>query len=712
MNLAIPNRTFFRAVSFAICLAGTVPNPSYGQARQPLAPAAESALEAQASSAPAEILRQLRKRDARGALETLAVLVDRPVSISDLVYSGLPSAAAGLHRSLAQMSADERYELLYQWSLPAGEGETPHGERIRVRLLAAAVPTDAPPKVFARSLGERPRDSTFAVTSIGPVQGFFCRGWMLAQAADELGRLARLRSTLEKLAESNVDGSQELLMLAYLAGSRGELERVQTFLHESVDEQGGETPAGLQPKDMTGAAIASAALLHEKLQPLGESLLKKLVDQAGVGNSIALRPFLRIAQATAAQVHRGKSPPEVLFRNRLKHWVSATVRSASDIDRGRPNAVWLTHEQHVLHLSGGTADVLFCRFPIVGEFDFVCETQEGGAIGTDGGLVYGGLQFQALGRKNTLTVWDADVNQMVTKPSPFARHDTAPVFNRVSIRSAKDGPNFESNFHPVWFDGPAAHSSPWLGLRSSGTKRPVFRNIRLSGNPDVPREVHLTTDGDQLRGWQAGFFGETLPSFHSRLDAGETSGKAVDWRIESGEVISSQQTDASNSEKPGWLRYQRPLLDGESISYEFLHRGDDAIVHPTIGRLAFLLEPTGVRVRWITTGELEWSGLEADNAALEPLNRRGPKPLPLREKDWNSLRVELSDNKVLITLNDQLIYQRPVDPNSETQFGLYRPTRNAEARVRQVLMTGDWPEAIPADFIADPVDLVATTPLQ
>ena len=237
--------------------------------------------------------------------------------------------------------------MLYEWSLPEGDGSGPQ----RVRLLAAAVPTDAPPKVFARSIGERPRDSTFAIASVGPVPGFFCSGWILAQAADELGRLARLRSTLEKLAESDVDGAPEMLMLAYLTGRRGELERVQTFLQKSVAEQGGEIPQGLQPKDMADAAIASAALLHEKLQPLGESLLKKLVHQGGVGDSIALRPFLRIAHATAAQVHRGTSPPEVLFRNQLKHWVPVTIRSASDINRGRPRAVWLTHERHVLHLS-------------------------------------------------------------------------------------------------------------------------------------------------------------------------------------------------------------------------------------------------------------------------------------------------------------------------------------------------------------------------
>ena len=34
----------------------------------------------------------------------------------------------------------------------------------------------------------------------------------------------------------------------------------------------------------------------------------------------------------------------------------------------------------------------------------------------------------------------------------------------------------------------------------------------------------------------------------------------------------------------------------------------------------------GARLHWMTTGDLEWTGLPDDNAVIEPLNRRGPKP--------------------------------------------------------------------------------------
>ncbi len=77
------------------------------------------------------------------------------------------------------------------------------------------------------------------------------------------------------------------------------------------------------------------------------------------------------------------------------------------------------------------------------------------------------------------------------------------------------------------------------------------------------------------------------------------------------------------------LYYHRPLHDGDTVTYEFLYEPGQVLVHPAIDRLAFLLEPEGVKVHWMTAGGSDLSGLPADNAAEEPANRRGPKPIPL-----------------------------------------------------------------------------------
>ena len=72
---------------------------------------------------------------------------------------------------------------------------------------------------------------------------------------------------------------------------------------------------------------------------------------------------------------------------------------------------------------------------------------------------------------------------------------------------------FLANLHPMWTDE-LSGTSPWLGLRGIGEKRPVFRNLKLTGSPIIPREVKLT-DGQQLRGWIAGFYGEKKAAYHA-----------------------------------------------------------------------------------------------------------------------------------------------------------------------------------------------------
>ena len=83
----------------------------------------------------------------------------------------------------------------------------------------------------------------------------------------------------------------------------------------------------------------------------------------------------------------------------------------------------------------------------------------------------------------------------------------------------------------------------------------------------------------------------------------------------------------------------RPLRDGDVLTYEFLYEPGQVMVHPALDRLAFLLEPEGVKVHWMTAGGSDLSGLPADNAADEPANRRGPDAAPLEARQWNAVEA-------------------------------------------------------------------------
>ncbi|MCA9070278.1 MAG: DUF1583 domain-containing protein, partial [Planctomycetaceae bacterium] len=291
------------------------------------------------------------------------------------------------------------------------------------------------------------------------------------------------------------------------------------------------------------------------------------------------------------------------------------------------------------------------------------------------------------------------------------REEDRAEFNRVSIRSIASQIHFAINRHPMWFDHRAALQSPWLGLRSSGENRPLFRNFKLTGSPQIPRMISLAR-GDELRGWQSRFFAETTPQFTTGMVpvnviqgvGTEVAQIASDWKLFDSIINAAKQEVVGGKSRQSLLQYHRPLLDGERIAYEFFHQAKELEVHPAIGRLAFLFEPGGIRIHWITDGELEWTGLPEDNVTLEPLNRRGPRPFPLKENDWNAVSVSHSGGKIEITLNDVLVYSRKMENGVGGKFGLYRNCDRG-VQVRHVSMTGEWPKAIPQEFLDNPTTL-------
>ena len=690
-------------------------------------------------SGSAAAAKRLRESDVAGALDLLGPVADARKSLPETdADAALSAAAGGLFRALAQLDADEQFDLLSKWTLPSGE-------RKHVRMLTAIVPQDAPPQVFARVIGERPRDSTFLVADVNGVRGLFSSGWLLVASAEEAGRLRRLVAEVEPLVAQNVPGADVLLLLAQIADRRADVEVLKTSLSAWVERAQAGIPD--EGKAVGGAAqglvnvggtavnpevlaIAVAALKHPELRGLSEQMLDSLVSKTLGHASPRLRPFLRVAHATAVQLNRGESGVEVLRQNRLKYWLPVSGKTSVSSASGSVDAMWLVHEDHILHLAGAGQDGLMFRYPLTGEFNFLCETQEGGPIGTDGGLSYGGLYFEALGSSSVLTVRDADALHLLKRPCPFVRHEARPVFNRVSIRirpaseGVREAAQFLSNLHPMWTDE-LAGTSPWLGLSGIDEKRPIFRNLKLTGSPVIPREVKLT-DGNQLRGWLSSFYGETQPTFHAggevsipkgTVSATESSpivpvsvpeGATVspDWSIVGGVIVATKQSAQPGRTSQSVLRYQRPLLDGESIAYEFHFQPGASTVHPALGRLAFLIESGGVRIHWMTDGDREWSGLPEDNSTLEPLSRRGGRELPLKENDWNAVTLARADGKVRLTLNETLIYERAIDFGGDLQFGLFRDRTQDSVKVRNVIMTGDWPETVPPDCLKNPTIVI------
>lgn len=640
------------------------------------------------------VISHLRDGNIEQALKSLEAASDGATPDALVGEKGLSSAGAGLYRALAQLSSEEQFELLSKWSIPAG---TP----AKIRVLTVLVPTLAPPMEFARSLGERPRATSFAVSSIGEVQGIFSSAWSLVAAARESGQLKRLMTDVRPLVDKNVPNADLLLTLAQMADGRSDLSKVAEGISKRVIQLSTAVPAsGVEPAAINSAdvVLACAALQHPALRPLSEKLLTVLLESTHGQPAPTLRPFLRQAHAASMLLGHetaGESGRESLLNPRLKFWVPVSGAWGGSDRSVSTRATWLAHEDQLLHLSGAGRDALMLRYPLEGDFEFQFDTQIGGRVATDGQLISGGLGFRVLGSEFQVTGSDGAV--LEKRPCPFVHPPYSTSFNRLSIASVAGSTTMAVNLHPLWTDKSGFKASPWLGLGSFGESRPLFRNLKLTGQPQIPRSVRLL-DGTALRGWQSQAFGD-------RSNA--TAEVRSDWRLADGVLSTTvNEANAATESQQPVLSYQRPLLDDETVSYEFFYKPGEYDVSPTLGRLAFLLHPDGVRIRWLTDGRFDWTGLTADNTVIEPLNRRGPRPLPLRANEWNRVAITRTNGAVTLSLNDSVAYQRPIDWSGEHWFGLNRHDPAVTVKVRNVVLSGDWPRALPQEFLDDPLATV------
>jgi len=653
----------------------------------------------------------LRAEQTKTALDVLGEVVDHPGQPLP-AFDELRAAVAGaLHRRLEQARTDERYELLLAWSMPAPGRQT-------VRVFSSLASVEAPPDVFSRALGERPRANAFTIPAVNGVNGLFTTAWLLVRAASESGRLRRLTTDLEELAKANVPNADHLLLLARIVNESTNVNDVNELIDKHLGTLGQDaTPAQPQPQrpntpadtpaaadDLRWAVVGAACLQPAELRPTGQRVFETLLASLRDQSSPYARAFLQRARAMAVLQQHAGVDPQLLADPNLKFWIPASEENAARSATGAVRETWLSHEDHILHLAGPHNDYLCFRYPLTGDFEFQVEAQNRGQEQTYGNLAFGGLAYGIAGYDDEFRVWGLDMHDVLTRPFPFVRKESWPTYQRLTLRASDKGVQYVVNGHPLWMDPVTQSTSPWLALRCFGGQIPAFRNFRLTGDPVIPREVRIS-HGNLLRGWFTQFY----PSHVSTaVPLGEEAVAVVppastssslldasapyDWQLRDGVIYGKQRGELLRAAVPSRLTYWRPIQNGESVDYEYWYEPDRHDVHPALGRLAFLIEPNGVRVHWLTSGEHEWTGLAENNATLEPLNRRGPRPLPLKPNDWNQVTMSLHDDTLTLTLNDVEIYSRKMEPDNTRRFSFYHDRSRSAVQVRNVILRGDWPE--------------------
>jgi hypothetical protein len=672
-----------------------------------------------AAAVAAEFLRAGRWDD---ALDALGRFADAPA------YRGgdppLGNALTALARLAAARPASERFERLRAWALPASG-------RTSVRLLATRAAEGAPPAAFGA--GPAPVPGGGVVDTATP----------LIAAAREAGRLDALADEVRALAGQNVENARALLVL--VESARGAGAAAISAAQAVADEVARRVPPRGAPLDAAtralGAApvwpdvlVARACLADPALEAPGKALARSLpalppgTASMGIEGVLARDFGASRARRAAGPVWRPSHDPG------LTSWSTAATPSVG-VQAYRPGlltgdegrCLWTEHEGHVQALGGPREEWLHLAVPLAGAFTFSVDALAGDDCGAR--LSYGGLAFEtsasaapAGGPLPTAQVRLFGPSETFIRSTPFLRREG---FNRLTVQAESGKVRFLVNGHLAYETDRAGRSTPWLALGSAPGRavRAVYRDARLTGTPSVPRAVPLV-DGDRLDGWLCAFYGESRPP-STRLMEGQPDaasaasaryaydpygvvGDERDWSARGGEVL-GRRIDSPAMTGPGqsWLAYYRPLGDGESVAYEFWYEPGATEAHPALGRLAFLLEPGGVKLHRLTDSrDAEAFGLRPDNALDEPDRRTGLRPLPLKPDTWNAVEVRRDGTGVTLALNGEAVYGRPLEPSDDPLFGLYHDKHRTAARVRNVVIRGDWPSPPPADLLArpEPVD--------
>ena len=681
-----------RTIALLLLLVVALPIPAVAQS-QPDAAAAPAT-----TALNKAVLEALREDDIPKALKSLESFDPQTVLVEDPFLAKLSAASGGMHRALTQLGTDEQYDLLRKWSIPKDATKP-------VRMLTSLVPEVAPPMEFARALGQRPKKESFAVATVGEMPGLFCSAWTMIVAADDAGSLRQLITELEGLAAKKTANADFVLTLAKIRDTRTTDSDLIAKLTARVAPEGEDARATA----LNDALIVSAAMTRTGLGPVCEQIVERLNQFDFAKGTSPHISFLRRLRATVILKNRSPetNPATVLYET-PELWIAADDQKHDGSSTGSDRAIWLTHEDHIKRLSGPGDDLLLFKYPLMGNFELkgeVTAMDHGGA-----GMTYGGLSFDA--DPTLFTVRDVQRTFFENRKWPFVAPKELRMFNRVNIRGNAEKITFLSNLHPGWNGTPASCSaSPWLGLHAFGDGRVYFRNLELVGKPVIPREVRLADSAD-LRGWTAAY-GETIPKavqpfMPGPAVNGPAASETTDWSVIDG-VIHGRVAAAPEADKvaQSHLTYMRPLLDGESMSYEFFHEDGKTTVHPALGRLAFLIEVGGVRMHWLTENDNEWTGLSPDNAIVEPLNRLGPRSLPIKNADWNLVTMKLAAGKISLSLNGEEIYERPVEDISNRHIGFYHDRNSSAVQIRNVVLTGNWPEKLSTDQLQKLVTLRA-----
>ena len=616
---------------------------------------------------------------ARNGIPSIAAdFIGRAADFDAKQYSppNLAFPLAIVANDFAKLPPQQRYEAWRDWTMPTQDRRT-------VRCVADWVPNSLVPEVFV------PADAPSRQRQHDPA---VCNLSELIAAAREAGRLEELSQLAKKEYDEKLTNAEFLWMLIQIETSdRDAFEPLfQQFFDLMPERRKERTNRSAFPDYLVAQECLRSDKLHDIAVSYGKQKLRKPFQDTG-GAAFVSHIETEFADCLAKKFG---SRLEAKIQTQLSNWVPQAIGNS---DSAVSRELWLGHDNLISHYSGSGRDTLYLKWPLTGDFEFHVDCLEKHWGECDAG--YGGVIVASNTWGSSGSIVNFTGEDSITRPAGMKRG--IPSFDHITIQS-RDGMMRYLNNGRLVYEEKLTGSVPWIVLTTEGSKMSVFRNPRLAGMPTIPREVELVSE-DGMPGWSSGGFAGSTPSPRILAEkvTDENSSTAYrrreaatepDWSVKSG-VLHGKENALAAPDVQGVLFYCRPLLDGETFQYEFFREANRVVSHPSLGRLAFMIEPDGVKTHWISLGTFdhEFRNIKDDNSVVESEYQRGPKSVPLKEGDWNQVTMSHRENQIEINLNGELIFARPIPQMDDFRPGFFRYV-TAESRIRNVTLSGAWPE--------------------
>ena len=598
---------------------------------------------------------------------------------------------AKLFRVLMTIAPQERYGLLQTITF---------GRKGNINLPATLVPRSRPLPIFATTLPSGGNSLAFELPGIGRSGEVLNAAALLASTARQIGKLDELKaqattnvetastnlSVVEFFAEAESDDPDYALLIKIINARAASLQAA------------GSGPIALKAPLLTLSdySISVRGLEIPEVRDSAAQLMQQVHDSALLAHTDQL--IARARQAlNYSSLQRVGLQPNVLTASSLQHWHTASCDTAQTHASGSVATSWIAADGYVKALTAPQDGLLYFRYPLTGDFQVSAIITH--RFSFHGGFVYDGMLWQNQGNSQEALI------QHIGRPnrrSPRVNLTDASRTSQNALDVQAERVDYRINRH-VAVTETVSGGSPFLALQASAGETPGFNQLKITGNPQIPRSVQLLSDY-RLRGWAPYFSAEKICAAFETKDAVD-----VDWGLGNG-ILSSAKRSAAEEEQ-SLLTFHRPLQNRETIAWEFQYKPGSTMTHPALGRLVFLLRPDGVRLHWVTDGKWDWTGLTGDHEAIDSVAQRRTQ-LPLLADAWNQAELSLIDGRVQLNLNGQLVFERQHEAQLETQFGFFHNSRAEDVAVRDVVLSGDWPatfeEAISGDLLK-PADSHAAT---